>query len=303
MLGHWSPADVVSQALCRVNWDPEHRVLIFPQSNARQRGRSVFARGLTKTISAAFSPEFSISLVLKAVPVIKTKKHGKRVGNMVDEQLNTWANSGLQPCNYAEDGYFIQIRTAIEEQKWIPLCAQLPVGCVELRLATKLDLLCLDLKGRVIIVELKCGFDDYFDIHNQGCMMYPFQHVPTSFRHKAWLQLLLTTYLYFHTDHPYRNRPFGGSYILHVYEKANGNLTSSLKPLPYWTYASNEMLQQCLCVLQKTRFQNQKDRRRLIQNGARRSRYQNRWTKTQRVESPPRKKLKVIRYQKGVSRC
>jgi len=254
---------------CVVAWDEKERVLTFPVAGSE---RKLFARGLTKTLSAQFSPEFSISLVLKALKTIKKKKHGRFRGNLADHQLSTWANEGVLP-GFNMDPRFDYIRNVLVEQQWIPVSAQLPVGCLHLRLATKIDLLCRDSDGKIILVELKCGFDDYFDVHNQGFMNYPFQHIPTSFRNKAILQLMITTYFYFHTRHRFHQYPYGGSYLLHVFEAEDCSLRHTLKPLPFWAFASPGLVQQVLLLLKQSKNQNKRKRVQLMQNGSKRVRY------------------------------
>jgi hypothetical protein len=254
---------------CHVSWDEKERVLTFPVPGATRR---LFARGLTKSLSAQFSPEFSISLVLKSLNTIKKKKHGRFRGNLADQQLSTWANEGILP-GLNMDSRFDYIRNIIVEKEWIPVCAQLPVGCKELRLATKIDLLCRDAQGKIIIIELKCGFDDYFEVHNQGNMSYPLQHVPTSFRNKSILQLLLSTYFFFHTEHRFNRYTFGGSYLLHVYESPNGTLMHTLEPLPFWAFSSTDLIQQLLLLLKQSKNQNKRKRVQLMQNGSSRVRY------------------------------
>lgn len=259
---------------CVVAWDEKNKVLVFPPDGEGKTGdRSSYARGLTKSLSAEFVPEFSISLVMRDLEHARPKKRGRFKGNLADKQLSLWANEGiLPPPHKDQDDRFGHIRNVIINQRWIPVSAQLPVGCKELRLATKIDLVCKDMEGRIILVELKCGFDDYFDVHNQGFMSYPFNELPTSCRHKTVLQLLLTTYLFFHTEHRFSNFPFLGSYTLHIFEKPDGTMDSTLKPLPFWAFSDPEVLQQALLLLKKSRYQNNKKRKQIMNNGSRRVR-------------------------------
>lgn len=249
-------------------WSEEHKVLIFQPGNT-------YARGLTKTLVADFTPEFSATVALKGVPHIKAKKHGRKEGNRTDLHVNQWSSDGnLPPAG--QDPKFDYICQVLRDQRWLPLAAQFAVGCSELRLATKIDLVVQDLLGRIRILEIKCGFDDYFDIENQGSMRHPWTHVPASFRNKAFLQLFLTQYLFQHSQHSLRDKPYAGAYLLHVYEADDqGTLKHTLDALPAWCGKdlSSETLEQCLEVLKQSRFQTKNDRKRTMTNGFRRARY------------------------------
>lgn len=244
---------------CVVLWDEKEKVLKFPE----KRGRGLFARGLTKALSAQFYPFFSISAVLKDLPCSKPKKHGKKVGNRLDAQLETWANQGVTPKNPTPR--FQVIQRALTEKRWIPLRSQLAVGCRKARLATKIDLICLDEAGRVVLVELKCGFDDYFDVQNQGCLEQPFDSVPVSYKNNAMLQLGFTLRLYHHTEHPYHHRECAGAFVLHVYENSEGDIVHEWLPLKAW--AKNEdTLKRGLMVLEKSSSEKATDRKRKIKS-------------------------------------
>lgn len=249
-------------------WNEAQKILIFEPGHT-------YARGLTKTLIADFTPEFSATVALKAVPHIKAKKHGRREGNRTDEHLSRWANEGVE-LPPGKDAKFDYIRQVLRERRWLPVAAQLAVGCQELRLATKIDLMVQDLQGRLYIIELKCGFDDYFDVQNQGHMKYPFEHVPLSFRNKSFLQLMVTEYLFQHARHRFSapHKTYAGAYLLHVFEEDDqGTIQHTLEPLPDWC-RSRETLDQCLAVLQQSRYQNKNDRKRTMTNGFRRARYQ-----------------------------
>ena len=173
-----SPHD---HSICLASWDDERRVICFGEE---------WARGLTKTLDAEFAPQFSFSVALKQVADVKAKKHGRSHGNKIDKILSDWANSGIKPKT--DNLYFLAITKALESLCLIPISAQIPVGCLHLRLATKIDLLCQNLKGQYCLIELKCGFDDYWDICGQGNFNAPFDHIPMSFRNKSFLQLFMT---------------------------------------------------------------------------------------------------------------
>lgn len=247
-------------------WSEKDKVLVFEPGHT-------YARGLTKTLMAAFTPEFSATVALQGVIHIKAKKRGRHEGNRTDHHLDRWANQGDQPPP-GQDPKFDYIRQVLQDQRWLPVASQCAVGCQHLRLATKVDLLVTDLQGRLRLVEIKCGFDDYFDVANQGYMNHPWQHVPASFRNKAFLQLLLTQYLFQHSQHRWRGQPYAGAYLLHVFEADDcGTLQHTLDPLPAWCFDPPEALPITLTLLEHNRTQTQHQRRRIVTNGFRRARY------------------------------
>ncbi len=253
-------------------WDEGKHVLFFPSNGT-------YARGLTNTLAADFMPNFSPSVAISAT-IPRPRKHGRSQGrsqgNLADKDMSLWANSGVRPP-IGKDPRFDRICDVIKSKRWIPIAAQFPVGCEDLRLATKIDLIVLDAFSRLILIELKCGFDDYFDVHNQGNMKYPFEHVPMSYRNKAYLQLAMTTYLFLHCQHRLSHYKYHGSYLLHIYDDGGqpdgSRLQHSLTPLPRWTYASRETVQQCIEVLRQSKKRNKKECKRVVSNGYKRARY------------------------------
>lgn len=246
-------------------WLEREKVLVFPVGHT-------YARGLTKTLVADFTPEFSATVALKGVSRVKTKKHGLREGNRSDDHLSRWANEGAVPKAGA-DPRFDYIAQVLAAQRWLPVAAQCPVGCADLRLATKIDLVVQDVLGHIRILEIKCGFDDYFDVQNQGPMKHPFQHVPASFRNKAFLQLMVTEYLFHHTRHSWSSHEYRGAYLLHVFARDDdaGTLGHTLEPLPEWC-RNAETLTLCLAVMKDSKAQTTHTRKRVMTNGCRRAR-------------------------------
>jgi hypothetical protein len=253
---------------CVTVWNEKEHVLMFEQKGDKF---NPFARGLTKTLSAQFSPDFSISVAMKEITEKKHKKRGRFYGNQTDRNIVLWVTDGLLP-KYRDERFDI-IKKTLEVRKWIPIAAQIPVGCSHLRLATKIDFICQNEKKEIILIELKCGFDDYFNVHNQGFFQYPFQEVHISFRNKSFLQLLLTLFLFFHSKNDWNQKSFGGAYICHVFESSPDNFFSELISLPFWTFCCSEIMEQAILCLKQSKNQNKRKRSLLIQNGAKRARY------------------------------
>lgn len=259
-------------------WDEKNKVLLLDK---------VYARGLTRTLLSDFTPEFSGMISLKEKSNEKSqeksnekpfkfpkKRYGRKIGSMVDANLATWTATGVTPKN--TDPRFNYICKILNEKRWIPLRAQFPVGCHELRLATKIDLIVTDVFHNIIILEIKCGFEGYFDTENQGTMKYPFQKVPTSCRNNAYLQLMISEYLFLHCKHELNGKSesikskYMGAYLLHVFQGENNSFNHTLTMLPDWCKDTNT-LEQCIEILKQSRFYNQKDRKRALSNGARRA--------------------------------
>lgn len=245
----------------QVVWEPSKKTLIFQPSGH-------FARGLTKTLAAEFMPHYSFRLAINSLPVRKPKKRGQYLGSLADRQLSKWANTGKLPRGRRCKRFEV-IRQALTEAELVPIYAQLPVGDEALRVATMVDLVCRDMEGRIVLVELKCGFDDYFHVPNQGHMLAPLQNVEASFRNKAWLQLWLTTEFYHHTAHQFHQYTYASSYLLHVYENNTGVLTYTLTELPAWVKALN--LPAIKNHLQSSRHTNKRQRSRILANEQRKA--------------------------------
>lgn len=243
---------------CSATWEPTKKVVLLDD------GRT-YARGLTKTLNAQFSPEFSFSLALRGVEK-KAKKHGRANGNKIDKYLSIWANTGKKPK--CQDPYFACIEKALQEKEWIPCASQVAVGCADLRLGTMIDLICQDLHGNYFIIELKCGFDDYWNDYTQGQFKAPFDAISISYRNRAFLQLLFTSYLYLHSSKK-ASEKFGGAFVLHIFEDPDDNITYDMKPLPFYFQTH---LAEALTCLAYTKNQNKRQRDSEVRNGVKRAR-------------------------------
>jgi hypothetical protein len=248
------------EKICRGTWNDYKKVIVL-------RDGHTWARGLTKTLSACFSPEFSISVVLKGVKEIKKKKRGKFTGNLVDNQISVWVNQNKILEN--RDPRFDMIFDVLNKKRWNPLVSQLDLACTRLRLGTRVDLVCENDEGEVILVEIKCGFDDYYDVNNgQGNMLAPFEDVTTTFRKKHFLQLWMTSWLFNHCVHAYNHMTFKTAYVLRIFENSKEELESELTELPVWLTADTERLEACLKILEGSKNTNKKKRNSEMANGA-----------------------------------
>ena len=246
-------------------WDASNKTLIFPTSNR-------FARGLTKTLAAQFSPNFSIREALRNQSTRRLKRGGKRQGNLTDKHLTSWANEGKAPKS-GKDLYFDEIQKILNEKQWIPIAAQFPVGCEQVRLATKIDLLCKTMQGTLVVVELKCGFDTYFDVQTQGNMKQPFQDIPMSCRNMSYLQLSFTTFLFRHCHHRLSHYVYEGSFLVHIFHDKDGKIAGELSPLPVWGL-DDILIYAGLDLLKANQSQTKQQRESIIRNGKRKRKRQ-----------------------------
>lgn len=246
---------------CSATWNERKKVIVLQDGHT-------WARGLTKTLAANFSPEFSISLVLKSIKNIKPKKRGRYTGNLVDKQISDWVNGA---SIHKPDPKFAVILQCLAKQKLTPVASQVDIGCSTLRLGTRVDLVCENEDKELVIIEIKCGFDDYYDVDNQGCFEFPFNHIPITFRNKHYIQLMLTTWMFNHSLHPYSNRVVDHSCIIRVFETDDGKLQCDFARLPTWTN-DTQLLGRCLRMLENTKNRTKRKRNNVIKNGSRRIR-------------------------------
>jgi hypothetical protein len=101
-----------------------------------------------------------------------------------------------------------------------PLAAQVPVGSLDARCGTAVDLVCVRTRALgtaavrpgarlapgtpVVLIELKCGYDRTFRLYS-GCMKAPLAHLRDSPLEQHQLQLLVTRILFqrtYRTAHP-----------------------------------------------------------------------------------------------------
>lgn len=253
-------------------------------------------RGITGVLASTFYPEFNPMTAVKAAPKTGVyKRGGKSEGIRVDKYLTDWVNTGKLKACYTANPRFEAIRSTLESYGWKPLACQVPLACASVRIGTRVDMLCLNKDGRVIIVELKTGFRGYWEIANQGNMKAPFQNLKASCKNAHFLQLKLTTWLFFHSSHKYRKYPFGGAYILRVFDNSSSTVETAVIPLPadlHTTQSDSDMLEKIMESLENT----VQDRKRIVRNGKRRS------DRKYTVPADTRKKRQSVRTYRGTNK-
>lgn len=84
-------------------------------------------------------------------------------GKRVDAQLKAWVDG---KTSKRRDVLTKQIIEACDTWGWKPLEAQVAVGIASARLATAFDLLCQNHRRELVLIEVKTGFEGYWDKSN-----------------------------------------------------------------------------------------------------------------------------------------
>ena len=176
---------------CSGAWDERNCVI-------RMEPTGDFARGLVKTLDMLFSPTLSAACAIRGTRQRKQSKNGRMNGIVVDELVESWVRTGCLSDTHRSNAYLMAVIQYLADNSLTPIATQFPVCCARLRVGTCVDIVCRTHTNAVVLIELKCGFDDYYDVANQGNMSHPFRDLPATYRNRHLVQLLLTTYLYTH---------------------------------------------------------------------------------------------------------
>lgn len=87
--------------------------------------------------------------------------------------------------------------------EWTPISTQVPVRHDTLRIGTMVDVLCKDKHNNYKLLELKTGFESYYDTSSGRKLSSPFDHKSDCPRNQHQLQLAATEHMYrmTHKDH------------------------------------------------------------------------------------------------------
>lgn len=85
---------------------------------------------------------------------------------------------------------------ALESKGWTILATQVPVGNVDARLGTAVDIKCRDRDGRIILIELKCGYNGVFEMEWPASKEWAWctgtmNHLPANAKHYSLIQVRL----------------------------------------------------------------------------------------------------------------
>ena len=144
------------------------------------------------------------------VPKKKKKDRGMARGRRVDVEVERWIKRGLRPLRpplASEVTGGLRGGTPLLDEpthplarafvaltrrlRLVPAGAQVVVRDEQIDLATLVDGVFVNERGRVVLVELKCGFEGYNDASN-GRMRRPFQKFTNAPKNQHQLQLAFT---------------------------------------------------------------------------------------------------------------
>jgi len=149
----------------------------------RKDGKIIPYPGVTRTIEKKFVPS-------------KYKRprgtSSKAIGNSIHNQLNHWieCEEGKCTCGFGKRKYnklVLNAQKILKKLDLKPIAAELPIISHTLRLATRIDMICFDLKRKVeVIVSIKTG--DRLRWINGIYFEPPFESTPCNPHNIAQLQ-------------------------------------------------------------------------------------------------------------------
>ena len=71
----------------------------------------------------------------------------------------------------------------------VPFESQVHVYDKKKNIGTSIDLICKTIEGKLAIIEIKVGFDCYYELHTGKCMNHPFEDIEDSLRWQHQLYL------------------------------------------------------------------------------------------------------------------
>lgn len=206
----------------------------FDGSKFLVNGKSV--EGLHSVISATFFPfyDYKRAIFGKQRGLIKANRHraqnkeeGMEAGKKLDDTLGTvtkWLQASpdlnlrhfcepdlalpasvaswyslINECRRGMQADARQICCALLMHHLRPIRAQFPVGHELLRIGTAIDLLCKDQRGDYVVVEIKRGFDVYYEAHTEHTMQPPWHAMNDSPHNQHQIQLGLTLLMFCRT--------------------------------------------------------------------------------------------------------
>lgn len=130
------------------------------------------------------------------------KTGGSNRGMQTDNEMYNLIYNGIPP----KSKYALKTCKYLRKQGFQPFAAQFIVYDDQLKLATSIDILCIDLKDksfypRVVIIEEKTGFDKNYEkefgkIRSPFVVDSPLREITDSFKYRHQFQILVTTMLF-----------------------------------------------------------------------------------------------------------
>ncbi len=170
----------------------------------KKRREETYVKGLLPALKRMFWPTYQYnepSYKNTKNTGLKSQKHGIYRGDLVHTQIELYVNKGGLPILdslYGDEGiheFTVRALLALREWKLRPVVSELLVYDARSNVATKADLLCLNSKGELVLIEWKCGMDNYFFAANdtmRGPLENVYSNCPSN---QAYIQLMFTKIL------------------------------------------------------------------------------------------------------------
>ena len=181
----------------------DRKDITFDKNSTAFRYRGRVVPGLLQPLKRALWPSYqydtannrSSSRFAKRDRSLRRPSDGFRRGSRVHKQIELFTNFGaaaIKRKGRGLDEYTRKFLIALKAYKWRPIVSELSLYDPTINVATKADLLCLDQKDRVILVEAKTG---YYASWQRACYRMSGPHsnpVSDSPCNQALMQLMFT---------------------------------------------------------------------------------------------------------------
>ncbi len=158
-----------------------------------------YVKGLLPLLNKIFWPTYEYipsSYKHKKNTGLHSKREGLFRGGLVHHQLELYVNKGgFNAIHIVYDkihSFTKKALAALNQWKLIPIISEIPIYNEILDVATKADLICLDNKDDIVLIEWKCGMDNYISKGNDvmnGPLKGIYSNCPLN---QAYVQLLFT---------------------------------------------------------------------------------------------------------------
>lgn len=187
-----------------VKWEFKRKVFTINQK---------VVSGVHPTLSRLFYPNYSwLQARVRAGNDSKHQYYGIKKGRQLDasitKSVDDFSKTGNRPQLDKLSRSGGEFWKLCELKSWTPIGSQVIVGCSELRVATRIDVVCKNTNGDIILLEIKNGYSYYSEANAMMKQVYTDRNNSPLNQHQ--LQLFLNQILYKKT-HPHHK--IANSYI------------------------------------------------------------------------------------------
>jgi hypothetical protein len=165
--------------------------------------RTVRLKGLMPCLRELFYPQYRFSGSARGderAPVVRgarssgSSRAGLSRGRHVDDTIQRCVERGVSNPSCRASRHVLAALTRLGLE---PIMTQVPVhgGRLGLRVGTAADMVCLDRRGRIVIVEVKTGFANYYDRSTER-MLGALSAVPSCPKYHHQMQVMLTALMF-----------------------------------------------------------------------------------------------------------